>query len=238
MQTSFWQTTGLGDSMNLSPDLPIGRPSFALSEDQIATVIGLLCCGAADAKGLVTTGMLEVPITILVRKAILRCKRQRGLTNIQIGGEYELLDIDAPDTTVLGRIDVILQFLHQFGDEDAYLGVECKRVSPDDSSLNLRYVTQGVDRFATGQYAAGHHWGIMLGYVLALPMDELIGSIDSRIRERYGDAAGMDAGGIHPNALSMSKSALPQGDGGHIIRLVHLFVEMTTAGPAHPIPLS
>ena len=217
--------------MHLSPDSPVGRPSFTLSDDQIATVIDLLCCGTADARIYLTAGMLEVPITILVRKALLRCKRQRELTNIQIGGEYELLDTETENADIEGRIDIILQFLHQFGDEDAYLGVECKRVSPDESSLNLRYVTQGVDRFATGQYAEGHHWGVMLGYVLALPIGNLVTGIDSRIRERYGAAAGMDAGSEHPIALSLRGSTLPQNDSGHVIRLIHLFIDMTTAAP-------
>lgn len=149
--------------MHLSSDAPVGRPSFKLSDDQIATVIDLLCRGAAEARTLVTGGMLEVPITNLVKKAMRRLKKQLGLTNLEVGGEFELLDMSNDDPEVLGRIDIIFRFLHQFGDEDAYLGIECKRVAHGDSQLNQRYVTQGVSRFVTGQYAAGHHWGMMLG---------------------------------------------------------------------------
>jgi hypothetical protein len=174
--------------------------------------------------------MLEVPITIQVRKAVLRLKRQRGLTNLQLAGEFELLDLNTDDPEVLGRIDIIFQFLHQFGDEDAYLGIECKRVSPGDASLNRRYVVQGVARFVSGQYAAGHHWGMMLGYVLKCPLADLITEIDRNVRRHYGDGAKFVGVETHPRALSLHESTLGQGTSGHTIRLMHIFVDMTSAG--------
>jgi hypothetical protein len=215
--------------MHLSPDSPIGRPSFELSEDQLATVVDLLCRGTADARKVLTAGMLEVPITIQVRKAILRVKKHLGLTNLQIVGEYELLDTNTADPEVLGRIDIILQFLHQFGDEEAYLAVECKRVGSGETSLNQRYVTNGVDRFVTGQYASGHHWGMMLGYVLKLPVDDLVTAINDRIRANYGDSATLVAIVAHSQALSMHTNTLSQGSSGHVIRLLHVFVDMVAA---------
>ena len=221
--------------MQLSPDFPIGRPSFELSEDQLATVVDLLCLAAVEARKSVTAGMLEVPITIQVRKAILRVKRQLGLTNLQIVGEFELLDMNTSDSEVMGRIDIILQFLHQFGDEEAYLAVECKRVGSGETSLNQRYVTQGVDRFVTGQYALGHHWGIMLGYVLRLPFSDIVTVIDDRIRSSYGESARLAVIAAHPHALSMHSNSLSQGTSGHTIRLLHVFVDMTSAAPC---PLS
>ena len=215
--------------MRLLPDSPIGRPSFELSEDQIAIVVDLLCRGAAEARSLITAGMLEVPITIHVKKAMRRLKKQLSLTNLEIVGEFELLDMshDAPE--VLGRIDIILRFLHQFGDEEAYLGVECKRVAHGDSRLNQRYVTQGVNRFATGQYAAGHHWGMMLGYVLKLPSADLVAGIDDRIRKTYGEAAKLEITEAHAQSLAMRAGILSQGSSGHTIRLVHAFVDMAPA---------
>ncbi len=215
--------------MHLSPDMPIGRPSFELSEDQLATVVDLLCLSATEARKSVTAGMLEVPITIQVRKAILRVKKQLGLTNLQVGGEFELLDPNTNDSDVLGRIDIILQFLHQFGDEEAYLAVECKRVAAGDTPLNRKYVTQGVDRFVTGQYAQGHHWGMMLGYVLKLPVSPLVDEINSRIATTYGQPATLEVMPAHPESLSMHTGALSQGATGHAIRLLHIFIDMTAA---------
>ena len=215
--------------MHLSPDLPVGRPSFDLSEDQLATVVDLLCRGVAAARPLLQPGMLEVPITNQVKKAMRRLKKELGLSNLEITGEFELLDLSNDDPEVLGRIDIILRFLHQFGDEEAYLGVECKRVGHGESALNQRYVTRGVDRFVTGQYAKGHHWGMMLGYVLRLPSATLVKGIDARIRATYGDAAKLNELDTHAEALSQHSGDLAQGTAGHVIRLMHLFVDTTPA---------
>lgn len=215
--------------MHLSTDLPVGRPSFDLSEDQLATVVDLLCRGVAAARPLLEPGMLEVPITIHVKKAMRRLKKELGLSNLEITGEFELLDLSNDDAEVLGRIDIILRFLHQFGDEEAYLGVECKRVGHGESGLNQRYVTQGVNRFVTGQYATGHHWGMMLGYVLRLPSTALVKGIDARIRATYGEAAKLDDLDTHADALSTHSGNLTQGTSGHVIRLMHIFVDATPA---------
>lgn len=213
--------------MRLSPDLPIGRPSFDLSEDQIATVVDLLCTGVAAARPLMQPGMLEVPITIHVKKAMRRLKKDLGLSNLEIMGEFELLDLSNDDPEVLGRIDIILRFLHQFGDQEAYLAVECKRVGHGESGLNQRYVTQGVNRFVTGQYAAGHHWGMMLGYVLKLPTAAIVKGIDARLRATYGEAAQLRDLEAHAEALSAHLGDLAQGAAGHVIRLMHIFVDTT-----------
>ena len=73
-----------------------------------------------------------------------RLKQQLSLTNLEIVGEFELLNMSNDDPEVLGRIDITLKFLHQFGDEEAYVGVESKRVADGDSTLSQRYVAQGV----------------------------------------------------------------------------------------------
>lgn len=95
MEMPSWQITGSKGSMQLSPDLPIGRPSFDLSEDQIATVVDLLCSGVAAARPLLQPGMLEVPITIHVRKAMRRLKKELGLSNLEIMGEFERMNSQA-----------------------------------------------------------------------------------------------------------------------------------------------
>jgi hypothetical protein len=228
MPISFSRTIGSEIGMQLTPDLPIGQPSFQLSDDQIATVLDLACRAAHDGRKEVQSGMYEVPITIIVRKAMRRIKKSTGLTNLQIRGEHELENMAKADPGLLGRIDITLQFLHQFGDEDAYVAIECKRVGAGKTGLNTLYVTEGVNRFVTGQYSAGHAWGFMLGYVLALPIDQTTTTIDSRIRKDYGDQAKLSKGATHANALAILIGSLLQG-GNHTIRLAHMFVDMTPA---------
>jgi hypothetical protein len=215
--------------MTLTPDLPIGRPSFKLSEDQLATVIDLLCTGTAEARRSVTPGMLEVPITARVRKAMVRVKKALDLTNLEIGGEFEILDPATTDSEIKGRIDITLKFLHQFGDEEAYLAVECKRVGPANVTLNRKYVTHGVHRFVTGQYSQGHLWGMMLGYVLEFPVLLVAEEINSRLGGTYGASAALEKIPAHSDALSMHVGALSQNPNGHVIRLMHIFVDMTAA---------
>lgn len=224
--------------MRLSPESPVGRPSLDLGEDEIATAIDIVCRGAAEVRASVTAGMLEVPITILVKKAMRRAKQRLGLTNIEIGGEFEVLDVDDPAAATKGRIDITAKFRQHFGDEDAYLGVECKRVAPGDATLNRAYVADGVDRFATGQYGLGHPLGMMLGYVLKLPHGTLPVDIDVRIRKSYGELAKLADMECHTDALSMHEGDVPQGIDGHLIRLIHIFVDMSPAGAAPALNLA
>lgn len=214
----------------LTPDRPYGNPAFALSSDEVDTVLDLVCRGAEEARAHVEPGMLEVPTTIVVRKAMRRVKRALGLTNLQVRGEQEIDNMATADPAILGRIDITLQFLHQFGDEDAYVAVECKRVRAGDAGLNASYVTQGVQRFASGKYAAGHSWGFMLGYVLALPIDGIVAAINQRVRKTYGDAASMTPLLAHPQALRVLENGLLQA-GHHPIRIRHIFVDMQAAAP-------
>lgn len=223
--------------MRLSTESSVGRPSLDLGDDEIATAIDLVCRGATEARASVTAGMFEVPITILVKKAMRRTKQRLGLTNIEIGGEFEVLDVDDPTAATKGRIDITAKFRQHFGDEDAYLGVECKRVAPGDATLNRAYVADGVDRFATGQYGLGHPVGMMLGYVLKLPPGTLAVDIDVRIRKSYGESAKLTDMVCHTDALSMHEGDVPQGGDGHLIRLVHIFVDMSPAGTAPALNL-
>jgi hypothetical protein len=212
----------------LTPDVPYGSPAFALTEDQVATVIDLVCRGVDEARPAITAGMLEVPATIVIRKAMRRVKKKLSLTSLQIRGEHELDNMATTDPTILGRIDITLQFLHQFGDEDAYVAIECKRVGKGLSGLNGAYVAEGVDRFVSGKYAAGHEWGFMLGYVLAPPVDDVVAGINDRIVKTYGPAAKLTPEASHLLAAAILRGFLTQA-GGHTIQLKHIFVNLSEA---------
>jgi hypothetical protein len=214
--------------MQLPPDTPIGQPSFKLSADEVATVIDLVCRAAHSGRSNVKAGTLEVPLNIIVRKAMRTVKKGLGLTNLQIRGEHEMEDMAKTDASLLGRIDVSLQFLHQFGNEDAYVAIECKRVAAGKTGLNTKYVTEGVSRFANGKYSSGHEWGFMLGYVLALPVDDITAAVDRRIQSDYGESAMLSRIACHLHALSMLAGSLKQPS-GHVIKLNHIFVDMVPA---------
>lgn len=218
--------------MRLTPDLPAGVPSFDLEADEIDTVVDLICRGARDARQHLTPGLLEVPITAIVRKSLKRLKRNLGLTNLEVVGEFEIDDMTTDGAELLGRIDITLKFRRQFGNEDDYVGVECKRVGAGSmfNHLNTRYVTQGVVRFVNGQYAAGHAWGFMLGYVLALPANAIVQAVNSRLKQTYGMSAALTTASLHDDALSIHEGALQRANGTSI-RLRHIFVDMVPAAP-------
>lgn len=214
--------------MSFTPDLPVGVPSFGLSEDEIATVVDLTCQATQEIRQQISPNDLEVPITIMVRKAMRRVKRKLGLTNLEVRGEHEIENMAAQDATLLGRIDITMKFLRQFGDEDDYVAIECKRVGAGAaySQLNGRYVTEGVVRFVNGQYAVGQAWGFMLGYVLSLPEVKIVTSIDKLLRKTYGQDAKLTSTLCHADALAIHDSKLVRRSGSPI-NLRHIFVDMT-----------
>lgn len=221
------QTTGPVKTVQLEADLPEGRPSFRLTSDQIATVINLVCGAATDAALRVTPGMPEVPITRILRKSMRRLRVARGLTNLEVNGEVEIDDMARFDESLLGRIDLTLKFMHQFGDEDAFVSIECKRVGRGMTALNRLYVSEGVVRFATGRYAKGHPYGFMLGYVLAMPHAEVVEAVGERLLAEYGPAAAIEHvsdGGC----LATARGRVPRVGGADIV-LYHMFADMRTA---------
>ena len=71
----------------------------------------------------------------------------------------------------------------------------------------------------------------MLGYVLALPVQDVINAIDKRLQTVYGAAAKLTPEAAHTLSLAIFEGALTQ-KGGHAIRLKHVFVDMTAAADA------
>ena len=127
------------------------------------------------------------------------------------------------------KLDVFLKFGLQFGNEDGHVAIECKRVDPNDNKLNGRYVTDGVERFATGWYAKHRRRAFMLGYVLALPVDCAIARINARIQGEYGEDAVPKKQPSHQRSLAIFKDAIGLG-----AIAAHLAMALTTTfRPAH-----
>ncbi len=200
---------------------PQGRPAFRLAQDQVATIVDLLCRGARRARRFLEWGMLEPQITKHVRRAMQHVKLELSLTNLEIHREYV---VDG-DSQIEGRIDIVVRFLHQFGNEDAYVAVECKKVAAYDSNLNGKYVTTGVARFVSGKYAKDHERAFMLGYVLALPIDNILDYLDQRMQGLWGLTAGFSQEFSSPSALAVRSNKVLQCS-VHEIRLTHVFVDM------------
>jgi hypothetical protein len=109
---------------------------------------------------------LEVPITRRFKRALKQAKDYRRLP-VRI--EREATEDDPETAEERGRID--LKFLPAVSArEEVYFAFECKRLNAVEDgprrTLAPEYVTDGMMRFVTGQYAATMLHGGMIGYVL------------------------------------------------------------------------
>jgi hypothetical protein len=169
---------------------------------------------------------LEVPITRRFKRALKQAKDYRKLP-VRI--EREATE-DDPDTgKERGRID--LKFLPAVSArEEVYFAFECKRLNAVEDrhrrTLAPEYVTDGMMRFVTGQYAATMLHGGMIGYVLDGRCADAIRLVERNIASRSVELK-MEA----PAALA--KSALgPENDMiretthllGRSFRLHHVFL--------------
>ena len=178
--------------------------------------------------------MHERTITRLVRNGMRQARDEMDLAEIEIYNEVALAPSDYKDPSDLGCVDLVLRFIHQFSNERAYVAMECKRVADGNATLNSRYVSQGVDRFATGKYAGGHLWGFMLGYVLVMPVEGIVQFIDSRIRRDYGEGAALRGQVSRQGSLAVCEGDLIQPRDSKIT-IKHIFVDMLPARPVRAV---
>ena len=67
-----------------------------------------------------------------------------------------------------GVPDIPLSFpaiFEAYHEHDPHALIECKRIDGGDRRLCREYVTEGIDRFVSGQYGARHLVGFMAGYL-------------------------------------------------------------------------
>jgi len=130
-------------------------------QDQILQVIQLVCDSWLTFS--MPAERLEIPITQKLC-AHLRTNRDRSVQWFRIDYETSVLDAEGEIT---GRID--LTFTQGF-DENVYFSLECKRLRVRShkrfDTLANKYVTHGMFRYFTGQYAKGLNRGGMLAYVM------------------------------------------------------------------------
>jgi len=128
----------------------------------VATVLQILHQAwpetAADSR--VTRSSHEDAISDVLRWKMAAAKN-RLKPEPQLRFEREPQSDDPMLATPTGLIDI--KVLYTWNDE-TYLTMECKRVSSEENSLALKYVRQGINRFATCKYSPGHSFGIMVGY--------------------------------------------------------------------------
>jgi hypothetical protein len=171
----------------------------------------------------------EVPITRRFKHVL---KQAKDFKRLPIRVEREPAEDDPNTGEELGRID--LKFLPAISArEEVYFAFECKRLNAVIGgvrrSLAPEYVTEGMMRFVTGQYASlGTHGG-MIGYVLDGSGPDAISSVDENVRSRLVELCMSTSSGLQPSSLrpvnnlirETNHNLLPQRP----FRLHHLFLE-------------
>lgn len=94
-----------------------------------------------------------------------------------LGGVEVHASANAPRPVGLTDISIIFDL---FPGHDPHVAIECKRVTGRDATLRRLYVTQGIDRFKSGEkYGANHDTGFMVGYVVHGSESDVVARINA-----------------------------------------------------------
>lgn len=162
----------------------VGRPALIKSykrRDIVGIALGLIygawphVCKRAD----INSSCTEPEIAGALYHELWRERRRRKLE-----GPPYISDEGASRSTP-GRLIpdgwIDFKLIYDFDYEDAFLSVECKRVSSKDTHLANEYVKEGVVRFTSGKYAKKHDWAAMLSFVIDGDLDGSAKLIHSRL---------------------------------------------------------
>ena len=146
----------------------------------------------------------EVPITESLRRGMRSelnesdapwCRKMTILPGTESSSSP---DVVRPD----GIVDIPVFFAdirERLGEHDPHAIIECKRVSGGHANLCRLYVTEGIDRFASGKYAGNHTDGFMVGYLISGDTESAVTGINAyltrsrRCREHLGSCQVFDA---------------------------------------------
>jgi hypothetical protein len=145
---------------------------------------------------------LEPPITKGFRSALKRAKDYKVLPFYVMREDVED-DFDTGEE--LGRKDLAFYPTGMSSREEVYFVFECKRLNVISKgkivTLASDYVTDGMTRFATGQYARFMSQGGMIGYVLDGRCEHSMRLVENNIRAQHVTLM-MDApGSFRPSRL-------------------------------------
>ena len=170
----------------------------------------------------------EVPITRRFKHAL---KQAKDFRRLPLRIEREPAEDDPETGEELGRID--LKFLPALSAlEEVYFAFECKRLNATlkgtRRTLAAEYVTEGMMRFVTGQYASSVNSGGMLGYVLDGKSDEAIASVGQNIASRRTElrmsaSAGLERSALHPDNPSIRQTEHARSE-QRGFRIHHIFL--------------
>jgi len=131
--------------------------------------------------------------------------------------------------TPLGLIDIMVSYTWE---EATYLTMECKRISSTENSLALKYVRNGINRFASGKYSPGHAFAIVVGYAICgnpIGCAERVKNALSKEPESktgYDHEFGWQTENDFVPGKSLFRTRHNQSALNNVVELVHAFVSL------------
>ena len=219
----------------------IGMPSewVNLIDPMVPTILHLVISTwegmappASDAR--------EDDITVALCRALRNNRTARGL---MFRIDTQLVELDPAPGEDLGRLDIA--FSPGVPREDIYFCLECKRlnvvVNAQVRAYGGEYVTSGMLRFVTGQYARSVAHGGMLAYVLDGDVARAISNVEANLRTQHVALRMIKPGVFQPSSILTNDSRIREthhrrAHDTRLFRIHHMF--MARQGNLAQAPIS
>ncbi|MHB1785268.1 MAG: hypothetical protein ACYCS7_03835 [Acidimicrobiales bacterium] len=143
--------------------------------------------------------------TEISRRFRVRLKQAKDYKKLPFYVMREDAEDDFDTAEELGRKDIVFLPTHQTSFEQVYFVFECKRlnalVEGTVRALASEYVTEGMARFVSGQYARFMDQGGMIGYILDGRREHAMGLVEKNIRNKREDLKMEGPGGFSASTL-------------------------------------
>jgi hypothetical protein len=169
--------------------------------------------------------------TVISKKFRSALKRAKDYKRLPFYVMREDVEDDFDSGEELGRKDLVFYPNSQeVPREEVYFAFECKRlnalVGGKKRALASEYVTEGMSRYARGQYARFMSQGGMIGYVLDGRCEHAMTLVEANIFSRYGELAMEPPGGFLPSTLRPENPLIRETEHKlpKLFRLHHIFL--------------
>lgn len=130
-----------------------------------------------------------------------RLRRSRSACELPFRIDIQVVELDSAADVGQGRMDIVFSPL--LPSEEVYFCLECKRLNVVSTSgfrtYASEYITHGMLRFISGQYAAHVRHGGMLAYVLDGNVQNAVSSVAKLIGQRFHELAMQPPGKMLPS---------------------------------------
>lgn len=146
----------------------------------------------------------EDQITELLCRAL---RNNRTIRDLPFYIQIQMVELDPSPGEELGRLDIAFLPTGVQGapSESIYFCLECKRLNVILNGIKrpggAEYVTNGMARFVSGQYASAVRHGGMLGYVLDGNVARAITNVESNVKSQHISLCMEPPGSLEPSVV-------------------------------------